>query len=167
MTSGFVNKLSVFLLFSLFASAALADSVGARDLGIPFDGTPGPLNAITDVEGVTVGHVTIIEDLSDNRAVRTGVTAVFPRGRKTIEQPVFVGSFALNANGEMTGLAWIEESGFLETPVMITNTHSVGIVHQPTIEWRVAQEGPDASGYFWSLPVVGETWRLLYRFLDG
>jgi D-aminopeptidase len=153
-----VNKLCVLLISILFAHTTAADPTRARDLGIPFDGTPGQLNAITDVEGVTVGHVTIINDLPDNRAVRTGVTAVFPRGRKTIEQPVFAGSFAVNANGEMTGLAWIEESGFLETPVMITNTHSVGAVHQATIEWRVAQAGPDASGYFWSLPVVGETW---------
>ncbi len=158
ITTGCVNKLRVLLISFLFAHATAADPIRARDLGIPFDGTPGPLNAITDVEGVTVGHVTIIKDLADNRAVRTGVTAVFPRGRKTIEQPVFAGSFALNANGEMTGLAWIEESGFLETPVMITNTHSVGAVHQATIEWRVAQAGPDAGGYFWSLPVVGETW---------
>jgi len=156
--TGCVNKIRVLLISLLIAHATAADPIRARDLGIPFDGTPGPLNAITDVEGVTVGHVTIIKDLADNWAVRTGVTAVFPRGRKTIEQPVFAGSFALNANGEMTGLAWIEESGFLETPVMITNTHSVGAVHQATIEWRVAQAGSDASGYFWSLPVVGETW---------
>jgi D-aminopeptidase len=86
-----VNKLRVLLISILFAHVTAADPIRARDLGIPFDGTPGPLNAITDVEGVTVGHVTIIKDLADNRAVRTGVTAVFPRGRKTIEQPVFAG----------------------------------------------------------------------------
>jgi D-aminopeptidase len=158
MATGCVNRRCILLIPILIAHVAAADVNRARDLGIPFDGAPGPLNAITDVDGVTVGHETIIKDLPDNRAVRTGVTAVFPRGRETIDRPVFAGSFALNANGEMTGLAWIEESGFLETPVMITNTHSVGAVHQATIEWRVAQAGPDASGYFWSLPVVGETW---------
>jgi len=148
----------VLLISLLFARAAAADSVRARDLGIPFDGTPGPLNAITDVDGVTVGHETIIKDLPDNRAVRTGVTAILPRGRDSYNRPVFAGWFTLNGNGEMTGTTWVEESGFLEGPVMITNTHSVGAVHQATIEWRVAQRGPDASGYFWSLPVVAETW---------
>ena len=146
------------LVSFLFAQAAAADPVRARDLGIPFDGTPGPLNAITDVEGVTVGHVTIIKDLPDDRAVRTGVTAILPRARETIVRPLFAGWFTLNGNGEMTGTTWVEESGFLESPVMITNTHSVGTVHQATIEWRVAQTGPDAAGYYWSLPVVAETW---------
>jgi D-aminopeptidase len=130
----------------------------ARDLGVPFDGTAGPLNAITDVEGVTVGHTSIVRDLPENRAVRTGVTAVLPLGEATSDRPVFAGWFALNGNGEMTGTAWVEESGFLEGPVMITNTHSVGAVHQATIEWRVQQGSADASGYWWSLPVVAETW---------
>jgi D-aminopeptidase len=151
----------------LAETASAADPVRARDLGIPFDGTPGPLNAITDVAGVTVGHVTIVKDLPDDRAVRTGVTAVFPRGRKTIDRPVFAGSFALNANGDLTGTAWVEESGFLESPVMITNTHSVGMVHQATIEWRVSQAGADASGYFWSTPVVGETWDGTLNDING
>ena len=146
------------LVSLLFAQAAAADPVRARDLGIPFDGTPGPLNAITDVAGVTVGHETIIKDLPNNRAVRTGVTAILPRGRESHDHPVFAGWFTLNGNGEMTGTTWVEESGFLEGPVMLTNTHSIGAVHQATIEWRVAQGGPDASGYFWSLPVVAETW---------
>jgi D-aminopeptidase len=167
MAPGCVNKACIFLIVFLFAHAAAADAVRARNLGIPFDGTPGPLNAITDVEGVTVGHETIIRDLADNRAVRTGVTAIFPRGRRTIDRPVFAGSFALNANGEMTGLAWVEESGFLESPVMITNTHSVGIVHQATIEWRVARAGADLSGYFWSTPVVGETWDGTLNDING
>ena len=159
MASGCVSNFYIFLISFLFAQAAAAvDSIRARDLGIPFDGIPGPLNAITDVEGVTVGHVTIIKDLPNNRAVRTGVTAVLPRGRDSHDHPVFAGWFTLNGNGEMTGTTWVEESGFLEGPVMLTNTHSVGAVHQATIEWRVAQGGPDASGYFWSLPVVAETW---------
>ena len=158
MANGSVNKLGVFLLFSLFVNAAAADPVRARDLGIPFDGTPGPLNAITDVEGVTVGHETIIKDLPNDRAVRTGVTAILPRGSDSHDNLVFAGWFTLNGNGEMTGTTWVEESGFLEGPVMITNTHSVGAVHQATIAWRVAQVSPNASGYFWSLPVIAETW---------
>jgi D-aminopeptidase len=116
------------------------------------------LNAITDVAGVTVGHVTLIEDQEDGRAVRTGVTAVLPRGTDTLMRPVFGGWFALNGNGEMTGTTWLEESGQLEGPVMLTNTHSVGVVRDATIAWRIGAAGPDASGYYWSLPVVAETW---------
>ena len=147
----------------LMFSAALAASTAfagprARDLGVPFDGTPGPLNAITDVAGVTVGQSTLIEDLADGRKVRTGVTAVLPRGRDTITTPAFAGSFVLNGAGEMTGRSWIEEGGLLEGPVMLTNTHSVGAVHEATIAWRVKNGDPDASGYWWSTPVVAETW---------
>jgi D-aminopeptidase len=130
----------------------------ARDLGIPFEGSPGPLNAITDVAGVTVGHATLIEDLPENHAVRTGVTAVLPRGRDSLMQPVFGAWFALNGCGEMTGTTWIEESGQLEGPVMLTNTHSVGTVHEATIAWRIRQGEADATGYVWSTPVVAETW---------
>ena len=148
--------LTVSLL--LVASIANGAEPRARDLGIPFDGTPGPLNAITDVAGVTVGQVTLIEDLSDGRKVRTGVTAILPRGRATLDTPVFGGWFALNGNGEMTGTAWLEESGSLEGPVMLTNTHSVGVVRDATIAWRVRAGTPDASGYWWSLPIVAETW---------
>ena len=147
---------AVFLF--LAAGAAAGDGPRARDLGVPFEGAPGPLNAITDVSGVTVGQVTLVEDLEEGVAVRTGVTAILPRGAETRDAPVFAGWFSLNGNGEMTGTAWIEESGFLEGPVMITNTHSVGTVHQATIEWRVAQGEADESGYWWSLPVVAETW---------
>ena len=148
--------LTVSLL--LVVSIANGAEPRARDLGIPFDGTPGPLNAITDVAGVTVGQVTLIEDLSDGRKVRTGVTAILPRGRATLDTPVFGGWFALNGNGEMTGTAWLEESGRLEGPVMLTNTHSVGVVRDATIAWRVRAGAPDASGYWWSLPIVAETW---------
>jgi L-aminopeptidase/D-esterase-like protein len=147
------------LVAAAFAfSHSAQSSERARDLGIPFDGVTGPLNAITDVAGVTVGQVSITEDLPDDRAVRTGVTAVLPRGPKSNAEPVFAGWFSLNGNGEMTGTTWIEESGFLEGPVMITNTHSVGTVHQATIDWRVAQGQADETGYWWSLPVVAETW---------
>jgi D-aminopeptidase len=134
----------------------------ARDLGVPFDGTPGPLNAITDVSGVTVGHTTIISGEGKLQVgkgpVRTGVTAILPRGKDTMSNPVFAGWWSLNGNGEMTGTTWVEESGFLEGPVMITNTHSVGIVRDAVIQWRVNHGQPDPTGYWWSLPVVAETW---------
>jgi D-aminopeptidase len=136
--------------------------VRARALGIPFDGTPGTLNAITDVAGVEVGYSTLISGEGKLEVgkgpVRTGVTAILPRGRKSFDDPVYAGYFSLNGNGEMTGTAWIEESGFLEGPVMITNTHSVGVVRDATIAWRVASGGPDPTGFSWSLPVVAETW---------
>mgnify|MGYP001557431536 FL=1 len=136
----------------------------ARDLGIPFDGEPGPLNAITDIEGLAVGHETIIRGHGrlavGEGPVRTGVTAILPRGKSY--DPVFAGWYALNGNGEMTGTTWVEESGLLEGPVMITNTHSVGVVHDAVIEWQhknalfdpLAAEGE----VFWSLPVVAETY---------
>jgi D-aminopeptidase len=134
----------------------------ARDLGVPFDGTPGPLNAITDVAGVTVGHTTLISGDGKLQVgkgpVRTGVTAVLPRGKDSMSNPVFAGWWSLNGNGEMTGTTWVEESGFLEGPVMITNTHSVGVVRDAVIQWRVEHGQPDPTGYWWSLPVVAETW---------
>ncbi len=134
----------------------------ARDLGVPFDGTPGPFNAITDVAGVTVGHTTLISGEGKLQIgkgpVRTGVTAVLPRGKDSMNNPVFAGWWTLNGNGEMTGTTWVEESGFLEGPVMITNTHSVGVVRDAVIQWRVTHGQPDPSGYWWSLPVVAETW---------
>lgn len=134
----------------------------ARDLGVPFDGTPGPLNAITDVAGVAVGHTTLISGEGKLQIgkgpVRTGVTAILPRGPRSMSDPVFAGWFTENGNGEMTGTTWVEESGFLEGPVMITNTHSVGVVRDAVIQWRVAHGQPDPAGYWWSLPVVAETW---------
>jgi D-aminopeptidase len=134
----------------------------ARDLGVPFDGTPGPLNAITDVSGVEVGQVTLISGEGKLQVgkgpVRTGVTAILPRGKDSMSNPAFAGWFSLNGNGEMTGTAWVEESGFLEGPVMITNTHSIGVVRDAVIQWRVNHGRPDPTGYWWSLPVVAETW---------
>jgi D-aminopeptidase len=153
-----------FLLVAMLAAAAPAaeSSSRARDLGVPFEGTPGPLNAITDVAGVAVGQVTLVGDVvgaeAKGRKIRTGVTAVLPRGRDSLNTPVFGAWFALNGNGEMTGTAWLEESGQLEGPVLLTNTHSVGVVRDAAIAWRVSQGGADASGYWWSLPVVAETW---------
>lgn len=158
------------LLLSLLLSASTAfgdDVPRARDLGIPFDGTPGELNAITDVAGVTVGQVTLIEDLPDDKAVRTGVTAILPRGERTADELAFAGWFSLNGNGEMTGTTWLNESGFLEGPVMITNTHSVGAVHEGVIRWRVAKGNADHTEYFWSLPVVAETWDGTLNDING
>ena len=134
----------------------------ARDLGVPFDGTPGKFNAITDIPGVLVGQTTLISGEGKLQVgkgpVRTGVTAVLPRGKDSMNDAVFAGWFSQNGNGEMTGTTWVEESGFLEGPVMITNTHSVGVVRDALIQWRVAHGKPDPTGYWWSLPVVAETW---------
>jgi D-aminopeptidase len=146
------------LTLVLLASTLQAqDRPRARSLGVPFDGTPGPLNAITDVAGVTVGHSTIIRGqgklVVGQGPVRTGVTAVFPRGAANGD-PVFGGWFTLNGNGEMTGTTWLEEAGFLAGPVLITNTHSVGIVRDAVIEWLVRK----GFEFDWSLPVVAETW---------
>ncbi|MGH9935520.1 MAG: P1 family peptidase, partial [Blastocatellia bacterium] len=138
----------------------------ARDLGVPFDGTPGALNAITDVKGVEVGHTTLISGEGKLQVgvgpVRTGVTAIHPRG-KSSNDPVFAGWFSLNGNGEMTGTTWIEESGFLEGPVMITNTSSVGVVRDATIEWMVTHR----PGFLWALPVVAETFDGALNDING
>ena len=131
----------------------------ARDLGIQFEGEPGVNNAITDVDGVYVGHTTLIR--GDD--VRTGVTAILPRGEDP-RAPVFAGWFALNGNGEMTGTTWISESGFLEGPVCITNTHSVGVVRDAVIGWQVAR---GAKLQPWSLPVVAETYDGYLNDTDG
>jgi L-aminopeptidase/D-esterase-like protein len=143
-------------------AAEAAPRVRARDLGVPFEGTPAPLNAITDVAGVLVGHTTLISGsgklVIGKGPVRTGVTAILPRGLDSIQRFSFAGWFAENGNGEMTGTTWLEEGGFLEGPVMITNTHSVGVVRDAVIAWRVAHGPEDNTGAWWSLPVVAETW---------
>ncbi|HEY3049496.1 MAG TPA: P1 family peptidase [Polaromonas sp.] len=128
----------------------------ARDLGIPFDGTPGPFNAITDVSGVAVGHTTLIEGSS----VRTGVTAILPAGQQGAHARLPGAFFSLNGNGEMTGSHWLEESGLLQGPVMLTNTHSVGVVRDATVAWlhqRALRSRPDSLSHFY-LPVVAETY---------
>jgi D-aminopeptidase len=155
-----MSKLALVLLpVACFLSSGIsaAETTRARTLGIPFDGDPGVYNAITDVPGVVVGYSTIIDGAGEH-AVRTGVTAILPRGRSSLDQPALAGIFSLNGNGEMTGAHWVDESGFLEGPVLLTNTHSVGIVRDATIQWRVRQGPPDETGYWWSLPVVAETW---------
>ena len=141
-----------------------------RDLGVPFDGTPGANNAITDVGEVEVGHTTLISGSGKLKVgegpVRTGVTAVFPRG-KNGNDSVFGGWFTLNGNGEMTGTTWLEDSGFLDGPIMITNTHSVGVVRDAVIAWKVKRGEPDMEGYWWSLPVVAETWDGYLNDING
>ena len=148
-----------------------AQTIRARALGIPFDGTPGPLNAITDVAGVEVGYTTLISGEGKLEVgkgpVRTGVTAILPRGHESLNDPVYAGVFSLNGNGEMTGTAWIEEGGFLEGPVILTNTHSVGVARDAVIAWRVAHGGRDPTGFSWSLPVVAETWDGYLNDIDG
>ena len=139
-----------------------ANIVRARDLRLPFEGTPGKFNAITDVPGVEVGYTTLISGEGKLEVgkgpVRTGVTAILPRGHASLNDPVYGGFFSLNGNGEMTGTAWMEESGFLEGPIIITNTYSVGVARDAVIVWRVKHGAADKTGYWWSLPVVAETW---------
>ncbi|MCC3860953.1 P1 family peptidase [Pseudemcibacter aquimaris] len=164
-----------FIYLGLVVFSNAQDNVRARDLGVPFDGKTGLYNAITDVAGIEVGHKTIIRGEGDlvvgEGPVRTGVTAILPRGRGAIlsdqdndykYKPVFAGWYSLNGNGEMTGTTWVEESGFLGGAIAITNTHSVGIVHDALIEWEI-ENGivnplSGEPGVFWSLPVVAETW---------
>jgi len=142
----------------------------ARDLGVPFDGTPGQNNAITDVRGVEVGHTTLISGEGKLEVgkgpVRTGVTAIHPRGKNS-NDAVFAAWFTLNGNGEMTGTTWVDDSGFLNGPVMITNTHSVGVVRDAVISWKVRHGSPDMEGYWWSLPVVAETWDGYLNDING
>ena len=156
MSTSFRRALLSLALLPL-ATALHAAEPRARDLGVPFEGTPGPLNAITDVAGVEVGHSTIISAEGVSPAVRTGVTAVLPRGKRPPTEAVFAGWFSQNGNGEMTGTTWVEESGLLYGPVMITNTHSVGVVRDAVIAWGGKHYTFDTDDW-WSLPVVAETW---------
>ena len=161
----------LLMIMALSELASPQNKPRARDLGIHFEGTAGPLNAITDVKGVEVGHATLISGegkvVVGSGPVRTGVTAILPRGKQSANTPAFAGWFSLNGNGEMTGTTWVEESGFLEGPVMITNTHSVGVVRDAVVAWRVKQGSPDASGYWWSLPVVAETYDGFLNDING
>lgn len=154
----FNTVIGVFLTVAIpTLSSFAADGPRARDLGIPFEGQPGQMNAITDVSGVEVGHITLFEGngaLSVGHGpVRTGVTVVHPRGKDSTEG-VFGGWFTLNASGEMTGTTWLEERGLLEGPIAITNTHSVGVVRDAAVSWMV-QKGWEAD---WHAPVVAETY---------
>jgi D-aminopeptidase len=147
------------------APVAAQRGMRAREVGVPFDGTPGANNAITDVAGLEVGHATIVAGAGDH-AARTGVTAVFPRGKRSLV-PVFAGWSTLNGNGEMTGTTWVEEGGLLGGPVMLTNTNSVGVVRDAVIAWAIQRfPGTDAA---WEvgLPVVAETYDGFLSDVDG
>src|SRR5215469_6199 len=150
------------LLFSGLPCTGQQRSPRARDLGVPFEGTPGPLASIADVSGIEVGYQTLISGSSG----RTGVTAVFPRGKDSVD-PVFAGWFTENVNGEMTGTTWVEESGFLTGPVLITNTHSVGVVRDAVIAWELRHNYKPPTADWWSLPVVAETWDGYLNDING
>ncbi len=145
--------------------------VRARSLGIPFDGYTGPDNAITDVPGVEVGFRTLVEGSGPlaigSGPVRTGVTVIHPRGRMRPFEPVPAGRFALNGNGEMTGLLWVDEAGELMGPIAITNTHSVGMAHHGLIRWLTAHSDFDPDRNLWMLPVVGETCDAYLNDING
>ena len=159
----FVRCAALLVVFCFCSSGATAyvstKAIRARDLGVPFEGKPGELNAITDVRGVTVGQTTLIEGegklVVGQGPVRTGVTAIFPLGKENSDTPVPAAVYSFNGNGEMTGAEWVEESGFLEGPVLLTNTHSVGVVRDAVVEWGT-RKFPDTEHF--SLPVVAETW---------
>ncbi|MBC2845606.1 P1 family peptidase [Winogradskyella flava] len=155
---------NIILVFTiLFASfQSYGQQSRARDLGIPFTGMPGALNAITDVTGVEVGYSTIISGKGENNVgkgpIRTGVTAIFPRGKAKKFSPVYANWYSLNGNGEMTGTTWITESGFLETPIMITNTNSVGVVRDAVLKWYVDTDWYNGEDWWYTYPVVAETY---------
>ena len=148
------------ITITLISSIAFSQKPRARDIGVQFEGTTGKFNAITDVKGVEVGHSTIIIGSGKNEIgkgpVRTGVTAIFPRGKKF--NPVYANWYSLNGNGEMTGTTWVTESGFLETPIMITNTNSVGVVRDAVLKWFVDTNWYGDDQWWYTYPVVGETY---------
>lgn len=152
------NTLTILILL-LTSIQLFAQKPRARDLGVLFEGNTGTYNSITDVKGVSVGHSTIIVGDGQNKLgqgpIRTGVTAIFPSGKK--KKPLFANWYSLNGNGEMTGTTWITESGFLETPIMLTNTFSVGTVSQATLKWMVDTSWSE-DDWWWAFPVVAETY---------
>ena len=173
-----LRRVLLSLLFACLALPALAAAGDlqhrprARDLGVPFVGEPGPFHAITDVAGVEVGLHTLISGAGTLKVgegpVRTGVTAILPRGKQSAD-PVFAAWYALNGTGEMTGTAWVEESGFLRGPIMITNTHSVGAVHEAVIDWQYRSKKYQLflHKFFVALPVVAETYDGLLNDVTG
>lgn len=154
-----MKKITILHLLILIHAFGFAQKPRARDIGIPFDGKTGRYNAITDVKGVEVGYSTIIsgngKNIRGKGPVRTGVTAILPRGRNN--NPVFGNWYSLNGNGEMTGTTWITESGFLEGPIMITNTNSVGVVRDAVLKWFV-KTGWYKEDFWYTYPVVAETY---------
>lgn len=159
-------RLTAFLIFAALV-ATVSAKPRARELGVPFEGTTGPLNAITDVAGVEIGHVTLISGEGKLEVgggpVRTGVTAILPRGKNPAAPAVMAGTFSLNGNGEMTGTTWLQESGILEGPIAITNTHSVGVVRDAILQWQVSRPALQP----WGLPVVAETYDGALNDING
>jgi L-aminopeptidase/D-esterase-like protein len=157
MKKAFLISMAVMLTQCVFAQKSRA-----RDLGVPFYGKTGALNTITDVAGVEVGYSTIISGKGDyivgKGPVRTGVTAIFPRGKAKKMSPVYANWYSLNGNGEMTGTTWVTESGFLETPIMITNTNSVGVVRDAVLKWYVETDWYQGEDWWYTYPVVAETY---------
>lgn len=157
-----MSRILALVVVLFFCFQSYAQKPRARDLGIPFTGTPGAFNAITDVAGVEVGYSTIISGEGENvlgkGPIRTGVTAIFPRGKAKKFSPVYANWYSLNGNGEMTGTTWVTESGFLETPVMITNTNSVGEVRQAVLKWFVDTDWYSGEEWWYTYPVVAETY---------
>jgi len=157
--------------FLLAATVSLAQQKRAREYGVPFEGVTGKLNAITDVAGVTIGHTTLIKGngplIEGKGPVRTGVTAIMPRGKEF--DPVYANWYTLNGNGDMTGTHWITESGFLETPILITNTGSVGIVRDATWQWMNKNKyyTPFYKNYWYAYPVVAETYDGILNDING
>ena len=153
--------LSIFVVI-LYTCQLFGQTPRARDLGIPFTGETGTYNAITDVQGVEVGYSTIhsgdVKHSVGEGPVRTGVTAIFPRGKAKKFSPVYANWYSLNGNGEMTGTTWVTESGFLETPIMITNTNSVGVVRDAVLKWYVDTDWYSGEDWWYTYPVVGETY---------
>ncbi|PHM65497.1 aminopeptidase [Xenorhabdus stockiae] len=166
-----IKMATLFISIIITSNSFAKSETRARDFGIPFSGTTGKYNAITDVNGVTVGYSTMIKGNGKLEVgkgpIRTGVTAILPRGKKF--SPVFSSIFSLNGNGEMTGSQWVQESGFLETPILITNTHSVGVVRDSAISWLVDNHlvSPLKDDLFWLLPVVTETWDGILNDING
>ncbi len=150
--------------------ATPSGKVRARALGIPFDGQPGPLNAITDVAGVEVGYATLIRGdgplVVGQGPVRTGVTAILPRGRAGAGGAVFAGGHSLNGNGEMTGFLWLQEAGRVEGPITVTNTHAVGLARDATLQWLL-RHGLHGRGQLWGLPVAAETYDGYLNDING
>ena len=157
-----MREIITLLIITLLATYSHGQKPRARDLGVPFVGKTGVFNAITDVKGVEVGYSTIIagdgENVVGKGPIRTGVTAIFPRGKAKKFSLVYANWYSLNGNGEMTGTTWVTESGFLETPIMITNTNSVGVVRDAVLKWYVDTDWYSGEDWWYTYPVVGETY---------
>jgi D-aminopeptidase len=157
-----MKRIFIVLIVMLICFQSYGQKPRARDLGVPFVGKTGEFNAITDVKGVEVGYSTIIfgegKNIIGKGPVRTGVTAIFPRGKAKKFSPVYANWYSLNGNGEMTGTTWVTESGFLETPIMITNTNSVGVVRDAVLKWYVDTDWYSGEDWWYTYPVVAETY---------